>query len=47
MEERLKRLEKTAEYHEKVIEVILDALPKAQQAQVIQFQKAMAGAAHG
>ena len=43
VEERLKHLEKAAEYHDKAIEIIMGTLPKPQQAQVAQFQKAMTG----
>ena len=46
VEERLKRLENTAAYHEKAIEVILDTLPKAQRAHLAQVQQAMLGAVH-
>ena len=43
VEERIKHLEKTTEYHEKVIKVIIGTLPKAQQAQLAQVQKSMFG----
>ena len=47
VEERIKHLEKTAEYHEKVIEVLMETMPKPQKAQIAQFQKAMLGASNG
>ena len=45
VEERIEYLEKTLKYHEKVIEVLIDTMPKQQKAQIIQFQKAVMGAA--
>ena len=44
MEERIEHLEKTLGYHEKVIEVLMDTIPKPQQVQIAQVQKAMFGA---
>ena len=45
VEERLARLETASEYYGKAIGFIMGGLPKAQQAQVMQLQEAMFGAA--